>query len=111
MTPTKRRAEKTNDQAEDEDEKNQIAITACHAADETLMKQQRLNTAEAKDENFIADNTADERVDFATTSGEAVKEINVASTANNATNEEGVDVATTLNAVNEKKQTSLTNLL
>ena len=76
-----------------------------------MIKQRRLNTIEAKNKNFTVDNTTNREVDFATTNDEAIKKINVASTANNAANEKNVNVVTALNAINEKEQTSLTNLL
>ena len=72
MTPAKRR-EKANSQAGGESEKDQIAITALHAAEETFGMQRRFDVIEAKkmkNENFIADNTTNEKkifiVDIAT---------------------------------------------
>ena len=111
MISAKRRTKKINDQTESENEENQIAIIACYAIDKILIKQRRLNTTEARGENFIVDNTASEKVDFAIINDETVKRIDVVNIANDATNEKDVNVATALNAVNEKEQISLTNLL
>ena len=109
MISAKKRAKKINDQTEN-DEKNQITITACYAAEKTLIKQRRLNTTETKSENITVNDTADEK-SFVITSNEAVKKINVVSTASNAANEKNVNVATVFDAISEKKQILLTNLL
>ena len=69
--------EKINDQRKNEDEKDQIAIIACHAAEKILMKQRSLNMIETKDEDFNADNAANEEVDKIIADDEAIKEIKV----------------------------------
>ena len=111
MISTKRRTKKINDQTEN-DEENQITITACYAIEKILIKQRHLNTIETKNKNITVDNTADEE-DFATINNETVKEVNVVNTASNATNEKNVDIATVFDAINEekKKQILLTSLL
>ena len=114
MTSAKKRTKKANGRVKNESEKSQIAITACHAAKETLIKQRRLNTVEAGGEDITAGNTADGE-GFATTSGGAVEGVSVASTAGDAAGGAGVDVdfATAFDAVGEGggEQISLTSLL
>ena len=97
MTPAERRAEEANGQAEGGDGEGQIAVTACHAARGALVKQRRLNTAEAGGESITAGNTAGGG-GFATTSGGALGGV-------------GVDFATAFDAVGGGGQTSLTSLL
>ena len=109
MTPAER-VEEANGQAEGGGGEGQIAVTACHAAGGALVKQRRLDTAEAGGEDFTAGNTAGGG-GFATTSGGAVGGVGVASTAGDAAGEGGVGVATAFDAVGGGGQTSLTSLL
>ena len=88
MISTKRR--KINDETKNEEkEKNQNAITACHAAEKILMKQRSLNVIETekevnlttvfdaanrKNKIFTADIAADEKeINRVTVDSEAVK--------------------------------------
>ena len=92
---------KINDRKEnenEENEKNQMTITACHAARKTFVKQRRFNTTETKNENFTAEDTANE------------ENIDVA-TVFNAINEKKINVVIVFDAINEKEQISLTSLL
>ena len=98
MISTKRKAKKINDRAKNENEKNQMTIIVCHAAERILMKQRRLNTIETEDENITVDDTANE------------KDIDVVIVFN-AVNEKKINVAIVFDAINEKKQISLTSLL
>ena len=109
MISTKKKAKKINNQTEN-DEKNQITIIACYAIKEILMKQRRLNTIETKNENITVNDTANEK-SFVIINDEAIKKINVVNITNDATNEKNINVVTVFDAVNEKKQILLTNLL
>ena len=97
MTSAERRAEEANGQAEGGGEAGQMAVTACHAAGGALVKQRRLDTAEAGGEDITAGDTAGGGgFGVATAGGGAVG---------------GVDFATAFDAVGGGGQTSLTSLL
>ena len=106
---TKKRTKKINDQTKN-DEKNQITIIACYSIKKILIKQRRLNIIETKNENFTVDNTTNEK-NFAIINDETIKKINVVNIANNATNEKNINIVIVFDAINEKKQILLTNLL